>query len=71
MKDRFYEEPERVFSAFPKYRTKILLGDFNARICREHIVTQSYWVFGVGPSPGVLETVRYYVSGTGSVSVLR
>jgi len=26
-KDSFYEELEQVFDHFPKYRTKILLGD--------------------------------------------
>jgi hypothetical protein len=37
-KDRFYEEePEHVFDKFPKYQRKILLGDFNAKICREDI----------------------------------
>ena len=29
-KDSFYEELEQVFDHFPKYHTKILLGDFNA-----------------------------------------
>jgi hypothetical protein len=33
----FYEELERVFSKFPKYHMKILLGDFNAKVCREYI----------------------------------
>jgi hypothetical protein len=28
VKNRFYKELERVFDKFPKYRTKILLGDF-------------------------------------------
>ena len=28
-KDSFYEELEQVFDHFPKYRTKVLLGDFN------------------------------------------
>jgi hypothetical protein len=31
VKDSFYEESERVFDIFPKYRTKIPLGDFNAK----------------------------------------
>jgi hypothetical protein len=30
LKDSFYEELERVFHHFPKYRMEILLGDFNA-----------------------------------------
>jgi hypothetical protein len=37
MKDSFYEELERVFHKFPKYHTKILLGDFNAKVGREDI----------------------------------
>jgi hypothetical protein len=31
VKDSFYEELERVLDKFPKYHTKILLGDFNAK----------------------------------------
>jgi hypothetical protein len=37
VKDSFYEEMERVFDKFPKYHTKILLGDFNAKVGREDI----------------------------------
>jgi endonuclease/exonuclease/phosphatase family metal-dependent hydrolase len=37
MKNRFYEELERVFDKFPKYNMKILLGDFNAKVGREDI----------------------------------
>jgi hypothetical protein len=37
VKDSFYEELERVFDKFPKYHTKILLGDFNAKVGREEI----------------------------------
>jgi hypothetical protein len=37
MKKRFYEELECVFDKFPKYHMKILLGDFNAEVCREDI----------------------------------
>jgi hypothetical protein len=29
MKNRLYEELEHIFDKFPKYRMKILLGDFN------------------------------------------
>jgi hypothetical protein len=36
-KDTFYEELEGVFDQFPKYRMKILLGDFNAKVGREDI----------------------------------
>jgi hypothetical protein len=37
MKDSFYKELERVFDKFPKYHTKILLGDFSAQVGREDI----------------------------------
>jgi hypothetical protein len=37
IKDRFYEELEYVFDKFPKYRMKILIGDFNAKVGREDI----------------------------------
>jgi exonuclease III len=37
VKHSFYEELERVFDEFTKYHTKILLGDFNARVDREDI----------------------------------
>jgi hypothetical protein len=37
IKDRFYGELEQVFDKFPRYHTKILLGDFNAKVGREHI----------------------------------
>jgi endonuclease/exonuclease/phosphatase family metal-dependent hydrolase len=37
VKDSFYDELERVFDKFPKYRMKILLGDFNAKVGREDI----------------------------------
>jgi endonuclease/exonuclease/phosphatase family metal-dependent hydrolase len=35
--DIFYQELEQVFDHFPKYNTKILLGDFNAKMERENI----------------------------------
>ena len=35
--DSFYEELEQVFDHFPKYHTKMLLGDFNAKVGREKI----------------------------------
>jgi hypothetical protein len=35
--DDIYEELEQVFYHFPKYHTKILLGDFNAKVGRENI----------------------------------
>jgi exonuclease III len=32
VKNSFYEELERVFDKFPKYHTKILLGNINAKV---------------------------------------
>jgi exonuclease III len=40
VKDSFYEELERAFEKFPKYRMKILLGDFNANVGREDILNR-------------------------------
>jgi exonuclease III len=37
IKDSFYEELEGVFDQLPKYNTKILLGDFNAKVGKEDI----------------------------------
>jgi hypothetical protein len=37
MKDRFYEELERVFHKFSNYHTKILLKHFNAKVGMEDI----------------------------------
>ena len=36
-KDSLYEELEQVFYHFPKYRMKIVSGDFNAKLGRENI----------------------------------
>jgi len=36
-KDSVYEELELVFGYFLKYHTKMLLGDFNAKVGRENI----------------------------------
>jgi S-adenosylmethionine hydrolase len=33
--------------------------------------TQNYWIFGLSPSSGVLETRKHSVSETESVSILR
>jgi hypothetical protein len=38
VKDSFYDKLERVFDKLPEYYTKILLGDFNAKVGKE--VTQ-------------------------------
>jgi hypothetical protein len=35
--DSFYDELERVFDKFSKYNTKMLLGDFNAKVGKEDI----------------------------------
>jgi exonuclease III len=37
IKDSFCEELDQVFDQFPRYRMKILLGDFNAKVRREDI----------------------------------
>jgi exonuclease III len=34
-RDSFYDKFEHVFDKFPKYDIKILLGDLNAKVCRE------------------------------------
>jgi hypothetical protein len=36
-KDSFYEELGQVFDQFPRYDTKKILGDFNAKVGRENI----------------------------------
>jgi endonuclease/exonuclease/phosphatase family metal-dependent hydrolase len=36
-KDSFYEELKQVFDQIPKYRMKMLLGDFNVKVERENI----------------------------------
>ena len=42
-KDGFYEQLEQVFYHFPKYHTKILLGDFNAKVGeREYFQTDNW-----------------------------
>jgi hypothetical protein len=43
VKDSFYYELECVFHTFPKYHTKILLGDFNAKIGKEDIFNPAIW----------------------------
>jgi hypothetical protein len=41
VKDRFYEERECIFDEFPKYLTKILVGDFNAKVGKENVFKQA------------------------------
>jgi hypothetical protein len=43
VKDTFYKELEHVFDKFLKYHTKILLGDFNAKVRREVIFKPKIW----------------------------
>jgi hypothetical protein len=43
VKDSLYEELEREFDKFPKYHTKILLGDFNAKVGKEDIFKPTIW----------------------------
>jgi hypothetical protein len=40
IKDSFYEELEEVFDQFPWYHTKILMGDFKAKVGWEDILNQ-------------------------------
>jgi exonuclease III len=40
VKDTFHEELEQVFDQIPRYHTKILLGDFNAKVGREDVLNQ-------------------------------
>jgi hypothetical protein len=35
--DSFYDELECMFDKFPKYHITILLGYFNAKVCREEM----------------------------------
>jgi hypothetical protein len=44
MRDRFYEEIERVFDKFLIYRMKILLEYFDAKIGREDIFKQKLFM---------------------------
>jgi hypothetical protein len=39
--------------------------------CKLHLTTQNYWISEPCPSSGILNTRKYNVSETGSVSVLR
>jgi hypothetical protein len=35
IKDSIYKELEQVFDQFPRYHTKIMLGDLNSKVERE------------------------------------
>jgi hypothetical protein len=37
IEDSFYEELEQIFYHFPRYGTKILVGNFNANVGREEV----------------------------------
>jgi hypothetical protein len=41
LKDSFHEELEQVLDHFHRHNTKILLGDFNAKVGREGILQQT------------------------------
>jgi len=41
-KDTFYDELERLFDRMPKYNSKIVLGDFNAKVGREEKYTNTH-----------------------------
>jgi hypothetical protein len=43
MKGRFYEELENVFGIFPIYHMKLLLGEFNAKVCRGRYFQTNKW----------------------------
>jgi hypothetical protein len=40
VKNSFYEELERIFDKIPKYHMKILLGDLNAQVDRQDILSR-------------------------------
>jgi hypothetical protein len=40
IKDSFYEELEQVSDQYHRYRVKMLLGDFNAKVGRDDILKQ-------------------------------
>jgi hypothetical protein len=42
-KDSFYEEFEYILDNFPKYHTKIFLGDFIANVGRKDICKPNIW----------------------------
>jgi hypothetical protein len=46
-KDSFYEELEQDFDHFPEYHTKILLGEFNAKMGRQNILKPLHTCFEV------------------------
>ena len=50
-KDSFYEELEQDFDHFPEYHTKILLGEFNAKMGRQNILKPLHTCFEVCWSP--------------------
>jgi exonuclease III len=43
VKDSFYEELQRIFYKFPKCNNKIVLGDFNVKVDREHSFKTNNW----------------------------
>jgi hypothetical protein len=56
VKDTFYQELRHIFYQFPRYNTKMLLGDFNAEVGREDIfklVTGNDSSHGISNDDGV------------------
>jgi hypothetical protein len=47
MKDRFYEELERIFDKFHRHHTKILLEDFNAKLVGEDVFKPTIWNYSL------------------------
>jgi exonuclease III len=59
-KDKFYGELEQVFNHFPKYQTKILLGNFNLKLEREDIFKPTILNDGlhrINPCPANVENM--------------
>jgi hypothetical protein len=50
VKDSFYKELEHVFSKFPKYHTKILLGEFNSKVGKKKLFK---WTIGTESSHAI------------------
>jgi hypothetical protein len=42
VKDRFYQKLKHVFHKFPKCHIKILLGEFNTKVCREDLFQPTF-----------------------------
>jgi exonuclease III len=60
MKGRFYEELERVFDKCSKYRMKIVLGDFNAKVGRGNIFKPTIYNDNGIKSRRIVNLVHHY-----------